>query len=414
MEGPKTPVWSYGPVWPNPVLRAKQGQEFKVRFTNMLERPINLHWFGVRGPSDQMSLSIEPGAANALDNAFTPPDAGTFWFGPVADVSRQREMGLGGMLVVEEAAPVPGLTEIAMILDDWKLTDAGAIEESFGNLEEAIAEGRLGNWFTVNGAYRPHIPGPANGLIRLRLLNAANVRTMPVKFRGADPLVIARDGQPVRPVNLSASPLVLAPGQRADLLVEEGSEPVEVALDLFEDVVEVAYIERSGGAASAAIPDNFALPPNPLPTALVLDSAKTVALVIEGGAKGGLKRARLLGEDLELRQLLERGFAWALNGVSGLSAEPWQNFALGETVVIAVDNRTKFDQPICIHGHVWQEIERDGIALEDEPWRDTAVIPPRKSAKLAFVAANPGAWGLHSTIAERLDAGLITSFTVAP
>ena len=33
--------------------------------------------------------------------------------------------------------------------------------------------------------------------------------------------------------------------------------------------------------------------------------------------------------------------------------------------------------------------------------------------KLAFVADNPGTWALQSLIAERVDAGLLTSFTVS-
>ena len=52
--------------------------------------------------AEMMSVRIAPGEANALECRFTPPDAGTFWLGPIADVSRQREMGLYAMLVVEE------------------------------------------------------------------------------------------------------------------------------------------------------------------------------------------------------------------------------------------------------------------------------------------------------------------------
>ena len=54
--------------------------------------------------------------------------------------------------------------------------------------------------------------------------------------------------------------------------------------------------------------------------------------------------------------------------------------------------------------------------IEDQPgpWRDTAVIPAGGQVKLGFVADNPGKWGIQSTIAERIDSGLITSFEVSP
>ena len=403
--GEKAEVWSYG-SWPQTVLRARQGQEFKTRFVNMLEQTITVHWFGVRAASAMMSLSIEPGEANAIDCVFAPPDAGTFWFGPVADASRQREMGLCGALIVEESLSVVPYTEHVMLLDDWRLTETGLVDtSSFGNLEDAIAQGRLGNWFTVNGLYRPHLEGPARGMLRLRLINIANVRTMSLQFKGADPWIIARDGQPVAPIHIGTAALTLEPGQRADLLVEPDDEMITVALDLFEDLVELAYIDRAGGNGDAP-PPGFLLPANPLPALGDVPGARHVTLLLQGGEKGGLKSATLGGVPLEMRDLLGKGFAWAINGVAGLGAEPWQAFAQGETVVIDVDNQTAFSQPICIHGHVWQP-------LGGSSWTDTAVIAPRSTAKLVFVADNPGNWGLHSTIAERMDSGLITTFTVA-
>ena len=177
-DGPATHLWAFGGAWPPPVLRARQGEELRTRFINELDREITLHWYGMRGPSDLMSLKIEPGEENALDCSFTPPDAGTFWFSPVHDVSHLREMGLYGMLAITEKYPLPALADLPVILDDWLLTNEGAIDESsFGNLAQAIGEGRMGNWFTVNGAHQPRLE-TSRGLIRLRLLNAANVRTM--------------------------------------------------------------------------------------------------------------------------------------------------------------------------------------------------------------------------------------------
>ncbi len=412
-DAPPTTVWSAGSSWPPPVLRAKQGAEFRVDIANRLDRDIYLHWHGVRGPSAMMSLKVAPGAGSDLKCVFTPPDAGTFWFGPVADVSRQREMGLYGLLIVEEAQPVSGINDLPMVLDDWQIHDDGTIDEgSFGSLDDAIGQGRLGNWFTINGQYRPQLEIPRGLVSRLRLLNAANVRTMPVLFKGADPLIAAFDGQPVALRNLGASPLVLAPGQRCDLLVLEGDEDVTIGLDLFEDIVEIGYLRRGGLAGSSGLPENFAFPANPVSANIEPDGAVQASLIIEGGAKGGLKSARLNGETVELRTLLERGFAWSINGNAGLAAEPWMTFPKGATVNVNVENRTRFNQPLHIHGHVWRLIESDGQTRDGEPWRDTAIIEAGKTARLAFIADNPGVWGLHSTLAERIDSGLITSFAV--
>ncbi len=400
---PATRTWGFA----DNIIRCRQGELLKLRFVNELDRDIWLHWFGLRGPSDLMTLQLKPGPDHAVDCAFTPPDAGTFWFGPLTDASRQRDMGLTGLLIVEETEPLATIEDISLVLDDWKLTNDGVIEENFGDMDLAVAEGRLGNWFTVNNAYRPGIGLEGGKPLRLRILNAANVRTMNILVKGADPLLLALDGQPLRPRELGSQALALAPGQRADLLVVEGSVGLTLALDLFEDVVEIAYLVPKQRFTAEGIEDNFTLPPNPLATGLDLDKATIVPLVIEGGAKGGMKSAKLGGEVRDLRTLLENGMAWAFNGSAGPSPEPLAAFTLGQTVILDIDNRTAFDQPLHLHGHVWQSLATDG-----EAWRDTAVIGPRRKARLAFVADNPGTWALQSLVAERVDSGLLTSFTV--
>src|SRR5262249_16205212 len=152
----------------------------------------------------------------------------------------------------------------------------------------------------------------------------------------------------------------------------EGREPMTLAINLFEDMIEAAYLDRQGGSAPVDLPDNFTLPANPISTDLDIEKAHVLPLILEGGEKGGMIGPIHGGEKLDLRALLERGMAWAINGTAGLAPEPWQTFIRGETVILAVENRTKFDQPIHIHGHVWRIIlEQD----QPQPWRDTAVIP---------------------------------------
>ena len=408
----KTLLWRFSIEEKATVLRARQGSELKVRIVNNLDGEIWFHWFGVRGPSDMMTLNIQPGEANAVDCIFTPPDAGTFWFGPLTDASRQRDMGLYGMLIVEEQQAIPSLTDIPLIIDDWKIADDGKIDESFGDLQAAVGEGRLGNWFTVNGAYLPHIKLPANKPCRLRVLNAANSRVVGLQFKGADPLVVALDGQPIAPRQGGLLGLVLQPGQRMDLVLDAGGDNVAMALEISGDVVEVCYLEREGGAGEAALPDNFALPINPIAMNADVAKARIIAVVIAGGAKGGLKSAKFKNEVLDLRALLERGMAWVINGVAGPGGEVIGKFAKGETIILDINNTTQFDQPLHIHGHVWQVVEQGGAVQEGQPWRDTALVRRMQTQKLAFVADNPGIWVLQSLVAERVDSGLIASFAV--
>ena len=411
--GAKTPVWRFMKEQPIAVLHAKQGQELKGRIINHLDEEIWLHWFGVRGPSTMMTLNVLPGDANAVAFDFTPPDAGTFWFGPMTHASQQRDMGLYGMLIVEEATPLaPAFNDVPLIFDDWMIDDKGRQQGKFGDLEMAIGEGRLGDWFTVNGAFKSKIKVTLNKPLRLRLLNAANARVMSIMFKGASPLVMALDGQPTALKPIVETGLKLLPGQRADLLLTEMSPEVAIALDVLDDVTDVVFLQISGVNISDQVADNFKLPANPLIELGDLTTARHIPIEIAGGAKGGLQSAKVGDSTLDMRGLLEKGLAWAFNGIAGVGGPPLFYAKQGETLILEFSNKTSFPQPLHIHGHVWKLMESDGQAVEDSVWRDTAVVPGLSTAKLAFVADNLGLWGLQSLIAERVDAGLIGAFSV--
>lgn len=404
----RTEAWIMG-AGPGPaVIRARQGRELRLRFINELDAEIWLHFHGVRGPSEMMTLNIPPGAENAVECVFVPPDAGTFWLAPVANQSEARDRGLHAMLIVDEHEPIAGVADLPLVLDDWKLDGDGTIIDGFGDVEAMVGEGRLGNWFTINNRFRPRLVMPSGRFTRLRLLNAANVRTMGLLFKGGDALLVARDGQPVPPQRLDERAFMMAPGQRADILVRAEEPDIRLALDLFEDVVEIGYLSAVSSASPEPLPGDFALPPNPLPQPGPVADALTFSIRIEGGIKGGLESAILGGVERDLRTLLENGKGWAFNGVAGPAATPLFTVKQHETVLLEIDNRTAFSQPLHIHGHVWQE-------LADEPsglWTDTAVVAPRETMTLLFVADNPGTWAIQSLVAERADGGLFGAFVV--
>lgn len=407
--GGKTGVWLLGGGPEPAVIRAKQGEELKLRLINDLDHEIWLHFFGVRGPSDVMTVNVPPGADQAVDCVFTPPDAGTFWIGPLLDQSRLRGMGLCAVLVVEEAQPLAGISDLVLVFDDWKLASDGSVDNSFGDVETMVGEGRLGNWFTLNNRFRPRLALNKDGYTRLRILNAGNARNMSLLFKGGDPLLIARDGQPVKPEQLGGKPLDLAPGQRADLLVGGENGDITLALGMFEDVAEIGYLTAAKDQAPPpAIADNFSLPANPVGLPKLDETARAIALTLQGGLRGGLTSAVFNGETRDLRTLLENGKGWAVNGVAGPSPIPVFSAKKGETLRLDIENRTAFAQPLHIHGHVWQQMMDEGA----DGLRDTAIIPPGQKMSLAFVADNPGLWALHSLVAERADGGLLASFSV--
>jgi FtsP/CotA-like multicopper oxidase with cupredoxin domain len=411
-ESPPTDHWAFGSQ--PTVLTARQGQEFRVRFANALDEELWVHFFGVRGPSEMMTVKVAAHEAAGLEVVFTPPDAGTFWFGPLLSASKQREMGLTGLLIVEELEPQP-YQDIPLVFDDWSLGDDGKIEADFANLDRAAGEGRLGNWFTVNATYKPHLTLNPEKPARLRMLNVANTRTVNVLFKGVESVLLARDGQPVWPQNMETGSLALAPGQRADMLLTFAQDPVSIALDLFEDVVEVAFLDVPSYGRKT-LPLNTRLPANPVPQVDKAAVPREILLAIEGGLKGGLQSGKVGKDVLDLRAMLEQGLAWSIGGSSGIGSPLLFETQKGALLRLTIDNKTSFEQVLHVHGHVWtgwMPLAAGQIGPEfPVNWVDTLVIPAKSRTAVLLVADNPGTWAIQSLQAERCDAGLIGSFVV--
>ncbi len=413
-ESPPTEHWHFRTVTGQPIVRAKQGEELRLRLVNELDEPLWLHFFGVRAAADMMTVNVLPGVGSALDVVFTPPDAGTFWFGPLLNASKHREMGLAGMLIVEEADPV-NYADVPLIFDDWMIGEDGKIDADFANLERASGDGRLGNWFTVNATFKPRILLPKEQTVRLRLLNVANTRSMNIAFKGVEAMVVARDGQTILPTPLGIKTLELEPGQRADVVLTEAQDQVVIALDLFEDVVEAAFLDATGyGKKTAAL---LAIPANPIPAIDPSVPIRQIAIALEGGQRGGLKSARVGKDTLDLRAMLEQGLAWSIGGNAGLGSPPLFEASHGENLFLRFENKTAFAQPLYVHGHVWRvdPPPKNGFIGPQLPavWTDTANVPAKSTVQVFLVATNPGTWAIQSLLAERSDAGLIGAFTVA-
>ncbi len=413
-DGEWVEVWTYEGLVPGPLLKARQGEPFRLRVVNKLPEPTTVHFHGVRAANamDGTALTQQPIApGQSFDYEFVPLDAGTFFYRPGVSTATQLDRGLVGALVVEEREPT-GFEDVVMVIDDWVLTSDGRVDETgLGSLEVAAEAGRLGNWFTVNGQSRPRLKADADTRVRVRLINASNARTMGILVKGADPWIVARDGQPLPPRHIGDEPVELLPGGRADLLFPKGDEEVTFATLITDEPLELAYLTRDGEYWADDGKDP-ALPANPLPADLPLAGALEVTIPIEGGARGGMKSARVGTDTLDTRQLLEKRLVWAVAGHAGLPAEPLFTAPKDAVVAITFDNRTDWAQVMHLHGHSARIVRRGGAEVDEAGWRDVVRVDPRSTLTIAFKADNPGKWLIESQISERADTGLATWFEV--
>lgn len=411
---PATPIWGYEGNVPGPELRFRQGDRLMRRFVNELPQSSTVHWHGIRLPNAMDGVagltqdSVEPG--DDFLYGFDLPDAGTYWYHPHDRTYEQAARGLYGPLIVEEAESPEVDRDLVLILDDWRLTDDATINESFGAMHDRSHGGRIGNWITVNGRDAYAEPVKRGERLRLRLINAANARIFTLETRGLRGWTVALDGMPLEAPG-PIERLILAPAQRIDLFVDvvAEDEALLVSLERTGDFA-LASFPVEGEIRAAPLDEPGPLPPNPVPPLGDLNTARRIELRMEGGAMGRLREARLKGVALPIRDLVAKGYAWALNGEAGMPKMPLTAAKRGQTIRIAMNNETAWPHAMHLHGHHFRQVKPDGSV---GPLRDTLLVNRSEATEIAFVADNPGQWLLHCHMLEHAVAGMTTWLDIA-
>jgi len=404
-DGRPFSVWAYNGQVPGPVLRAKVGERVRVRFTNRLPEDTTVHWHGVRVPNAMDGVPgvtqppVAPGESFVYE--FVPKDAGTFWFHPHLRSSEQVERGLFGVLIVEDADPLPYTREVIWVIDDWRLGQDGAIDPRFNTPGDLMHDGRWGNVVTVNGRVQEVLEVHPGERLRLRLLNTANGRVFAPDFSGLDASVIAVDGL-YTPRPLPPAGFELSPGNRLDLDVTIPSDwagrEIQI-IDRFSRRPFVLATIRVGGDA--------------VPTPAFPSAAQAYVPAWRDGL--GVPLAQSF--DLSNERGGPFGILWTLNGVAHVGhadMKPSAELPLGRFARLRFGNLSYRLHPIHIHGMFFKVLARDGSPVDEPFWRDTALVHPRETVDIGLVPVDAGDWMLHCHILEHAEAGMMTTIRVGP
>jgi len=401
----ETGILGFDGTAPGPLLRYKQGEELALRFLNRLDQPATIHWHGLRGDNAMEGVApltqapVAPGGS--FDYRRRLADPGLFCYRPSVYGATPELVGRGlkGLLLVDEPAPLQADADLLLVLDDWLLDDASQIIGGFDDPAAARGVGRIGPLLCVNGKAAPAAESFAPGArVRLRLANLSNARIMVLSVAGAQPFVIAIDGQPCEAFEPIRRSIPVAPGARFELMCDlPESEGAKVNFTLRgpngedRDLV----IAEAKGSKAPKRPPITSLPPNPtLPAEIRLADARKVDLVIEPRKSGA-------------------GPAWTINGAPTKAYEGPALFkvARGTPVTLGVVNRSGVALAMHVHGQCMRLLHD----LDDgwEPyWRNGVIIPPGKTKHAAFLAESPGKWAIHDDILEHEAGGLATWFEV--
>ncbi|WP_157015367.1 multicopper oxidase family protein [Mesorhizobium xinjiangense] len=426
----ETQAWTYNDAVPGPEIRVRQGERLRVTVENGLAEETTVHWHGMRvhnamdGVPHLTQTPIAPGETFVYE--YDAVDAGTFWYHPHQCSFEQVGRGLYGPLIVEEAEPIRVDRDVTWVLDDWRLTKAGAISDDFGGRHDMMHSGRIGNTVTINGRVPETFAVRKGERLRLRLINAANARVFALDFADLEPVIVALDGQPVAPHAPDGGQVVLGSAMRVDLVVDLTGKPgsrVSVVDRFYEGLeyrlVDLAYDDAPLRERAPDWPMD--LPANPLAEP-DMDNAMRHEVTFNGGMMGQMVMQQLggsmggegagggmMGNMRSMMNMMHGDDIWFINGMAaqGHILDPMLTLERGATHVLAMTNATAWHHPIHLHGHSFRVISRNGQPTRYREWQDTVLMAPRETAEIAFVADNPGDWMFHCHILEHQASGMM-------
>ena len=410
-----TRVMHYNGSIPGPLLRLPQGRESVIRLHNSLDEPTSVHWHGLRienamdGVPGMTQAAVEPGTS--FEYRLTPPDAGTYWYHSHQRSWAQLALGLAGILIVDEANPPQVDQDLVFAIDDWRLDDDLQIHrQSLGAIHDWAHAGRMGNVITVNGVTEMRYRVARGERVRLRLVNIANARIMNLLFAEPEISVVAIDGQPVEPFRPEGGAIQLSPGQRTDIIIDMsgepgGKSPIEVVIG--EYAYEIAGFDyRDEVRREQPLETPLRLAPNPLQQTRLPAELLHLPMRMQGGAMGRMQAATFEGREMDIRELVQKGKVWAINGVAGLPEAPLMRVKRGTAISLDIDNDNRWPHAMHLHGHHFIDSRTPGI------WRDTTLFERGEKGSMQFIADNPGKWLIHCHMVEHMAGGMSTWFEV--
>ncbi len=405
VPGKPTEAWTYNGVLPGPLIRAQVGDRVIVHLSNNLPKGTTIHWHGVRVPIEMDGVpgisqpEVPPGGTFTYD--FTVPDAGLYWYHPHVMSAAEVGFGLYGALLVDDPQDRVGTSdELVLVLSDI------AIDDQTGELQPADSGGTLGtlfgregNYVLVNGRTHPSLQIRSGALQRWRVVNAAKSRYFDLVLGDAQPyMIIGSDGGRIE-YSVEESHLVIAPGERVDLLVapriEKGQPLVlrSVPFDRGFGSTEFRSVEELLTFSEAPLP---AVAPAPLPVL-----RHPIAEMNGAGATP---------IDITLTVNMNEG-------TFGISGGPfWRGSAVhaevGETQLWTITNKGGWAHPMHLHGFFFQELDNAGKPVRPLAWKDTIHVPVDATRRFLVRFDKPGSWMYHCHILDHADAGLMSTADV--
>lgn len=447
LPGRHTRIWGYDGTFPGPTIRGRRARALDVVLRNELSVPTVLHLHGGQTPpaSDGYPTDYvlpqgvsEPtvmgpqGTSTSVTRTYEFPlkqRAATLWYHDHAmDFTAPNVYrGLAGMFVVEDeqdaALGLPaGERDLPLVIADRSFGADGDLlypalfaDRRGPGVQSRFMGGVLGDVVLVNGAPWPvHEVDAAR--YRLRVLNASSARRYELVLDGhgsARPFVQVGSDQGLLERPLQRGSIVVAQGERSDVVVDFGGLPVGARVTLRDtldpDVVGgiLQFVVARKAADESRVPEALAS----AASMRVIDPREVTAtrsfhfqLRADGGGGGGRSQHG---------RAHPSGHLWTVNGVT---------FASGADVarpVLGTVERWRFTtdvhHPVHVHALRMQVVGRNGGDPRggDLGWKDTIDLRPGEVVEvLTRIEGYRGRYVMHCHNLEHEDMAMMVNFTI--
>ncbi|HEX2280318.1 MAG TPA: multicopper oxidase family protein [Thermomicrobiales bacterium] len=379
---------TYEGAIPGPTLRVQPGDVLRVTLINDLppnraEMPLNtdlphhfnttnVHVHGLHvspsGNADNVFRSMEPGQSYEIEIA-VPADhpRGTYWYHPhhhgSADV--QISSGMAGALIVEGdfagVAEIENAVERVLVVNEVMFDYLGAIE-----VYDTIWPEAAPRFISINGQREPVIRLRPGEVQRWRIIQAAHESNLRLALDDHLLHPIAYDGIPRSRIEGLES-LIVAPGQRADVLVQAGAAGAYKLQAIANDqgypspTGPLAHVVVEGEPLTMSLPAT--LPESPL--APIGDDEITGARTITFTAIEPEVPAAATYQE----------FAFLIDGRRFDPDRVDHSIRLGAVEEWTVVNDHHDDHVFHIHTNPFQVMAINGEPVSEPLWRDTVIVP---------------------------------------
>jgi len=461
---------AYNGSVPGPFLKAPQGAEITLNFTNNTDLDQTIHSHGIRvenlsdGVPGITQDSVLPGQRYTYTIRFN--DAGVYWYHPHTREDYGQELGLYGNYLVSASEPDywnQVNREVPLIIDDI-LIENNRIAEFYREYTNYALLGRFGNEYLVNGTTDYSLQFIQGEVIRFFVTNVSNARTYKLSLPGVQMKLVGADiGKYER--EMFADNFIISPAERVVVEAYFDTPGTYMLTHTFPgNIIQLVTINVT---AEESIDHNYSNnfltvrenhdvtaefsgfrdylqtePDKTLLMTIALDgqhidhsehahdpvtidhSDHDMAIHIDHTNGEVTMTAPLSGMQWDDPNQSDRDnrtpmIFWKLidiqTGKINMDIDDWV-FKLGALIKIRLSNDANADHvmqhPIHFHGQRFVVLSENDIANTNMAWKDTATILPGQSIEILVSMDNSGTWMAHCHIAEHLHAGMMLAFRV--